>query len=135
MARISWVFHEHPVLIVARLGVERNDLQVELWQINAEVAGFLEYLSCIRSNPVAPGFSNTVVELDRIALAPFVDVHRITFVVAKRGHHRSSYLLLHEFSKDHREVEVVRLRLLPNVVGSVVTGPQNQINVFLADVL
>jgi hypothetical protein len=64
ITRVSWVFQQYPILVVAGLGVQGYHLQIDLFEVDAKIAILSEGLSSLFADPAAPSFSNTFVQFN-----------------------------------------------------------------------
>lgn len=83
MARVCGILQKHPILVITSLCIERDDFEIELFEKNTEIAKLLQSLFRCLPNPLSPGFSNTLIQFNRIPLAPFIDINRIALMISK----------------------------------------------------
>lgn len=128
-ACIGRVSQQKPVHVVLSLGVQGDDLEVvELRQGNAVVSLGSQLVIGLGVKPWSPGLSQTTYQCFLSLSLVVVDIYRETFMVSHSCNHPRLSGVLYSLTFDEGEVQVVALRLLPDIVRSVVPSPQNQID-------
>jgi hypothetical protein len=91
------------------LGVESNNLKVELGQNSAKVTLLFDNFGCLRTYPILPGFSNTIIKLNRVALTPLIYINWVALMIAQSRYHRYLNLLFQQIRQYSSKIQIVGL--------------------------
>lgn len=128
VSRVSWVSQQKPILVVASLSIERYNTQIELLQVEGVETILPIHVARLQTDPVLPGCGQTVIQEVLSFALEVIHIYWSALMVATRWNHSSLELTLQKVSQDHTVVEVVVLRLLPDVMSGVVASPKNQVD-------
>lgn len=110
--------------------IHRNDLDiVHLRQNYTEIPFGSEHVISLLSEPRPPGFSKTAIEHGLSFSLIIINIDRIGLMVSHCCNHSNICMLPQFFTNHCGKVEIVTLTLLPNIVRSVVSGPNDKVQI------
>ena len=127
--RISWVSQQKPILIILSLSIQGQNLDIiEFWERNTVISFGSEHIIGFIVKPRFPCFCQTSNQHFLSFSFIVVDVYRVTLMIAHCWNNSCLSCFLNQLTLDKREIKIVALSLLPNIMSSIISSPENKVN-------